>query len=57
MVGHKHANNEQVDDEQFGLLLHLVLVSYAGEISGSVSSTHHTPSPGLYTKLSETSGS
>ena len=32
MVGHKHANNEQVDDELVGLVLHLVLVNYAGEI-------------------------
>ena len=38
MVGQTHANNEQVDDELVGLLLHLVLVSYAGEIGCSASS-------------------
>ena len=30
MVGHTHANNEHVDDELVGLVLHLVLVTYAG---------------------------
>ena len=29
MVGHIHANNELVDDELVGLLLHLVLDTYA----------------------------
>ena len=32
MVGQKHANNGQVDDELVGLLFHLVLVSYEDEI-------------------------
>jgi hypothetical protein len=47
MVGQKHANNEQVDDELVGLVLHLVLVSYVGEIS---SSTPHTKNLPLWTK-------
>ena len=47
MVGQKHANNGQVDDELVGLLFHLVLVSYEDEIGCIYTSHKESPLSGL----------
>ena len=50
VVGLAHDNNEQVDDEPVGLLVHLLLVSYVGDMCCSASSTYHTKNLPFWTK-------